>query len=108
MSSQFSGGIAGEADTGHDDTGSLIGPEHELGRQQAQFRAALASRDVIGQAKGILMERYALDDTAAFALLRRYSRTTNTALREVAAEFVQTRVLPPLDAGRRGTTMPGG
>lgn len=89
MSSQSSVGIAGEAATG------------ELGCQEAQFRAALASRDAIGQAKGILMERYALDDTAAFALLRRYSRTTNTALREVAAEFLQTRVLPPLDAGRR-------
>lgn len=53
-----------------------------------QFRSALASRDVIGQAKGILMERFDVDATQAFDLLRRLSQETNTPLVEVAERLV--------------------
>lgn len=35
-----------------------------------QFRSALASRDIIGQAKGIVMERFDVDAAHAFELLR--------------------------------------
>ncbi|MDD4866335.1 MAG: GAF and ANTAR domain-containing protein, partial [Mycobacterium sp.] len=38
-----------------------------------QFRSALASRDLIGQAKGIVMERFGIDAVAAFDLLKRLS-----------------------------------
>ena len=37
--------------------------------RQHQFESALASRDIIGQAKGILMERYDVDAVRAFELL---------------------------------------
>jgi AmiR/NasT family two-component response regulator len=43
---------------------------------------------------GILMERYHLDSDQAFAVLRRYSQTTNTKLRLVAQELIDTRTLP--------------
>lgn len=38
-------------------------------RRDQQFRAALASREIIGQAKGMLMERFKMDATTAFARL---------------------------------------
>ena len=50
--------------------------------------AALASRDVIGQAKGILMARAGVDEDAAFDLLRRASQRMNVKLAEVARRLV--------------------
>jgi transcriptional regulator with GAF, ATPase, and Fis domain len=51
---------------------------------------AVASRDVIGQAKGMLMERYRLDADGAFRVLTRVSQSTNRPLRDVARELVTT------------------
>lgn len=53
-------------------------------RRDEQFRSALASRDLIGQAKGMLMERYKIDAVAAFELLKRLSQESNTKLVDVA------------------------
>ncbi|MBA8827076.1 transcriptional regulator with GAF, ATPase, and Fis domain [Saccharopolyspora lacisalsi] len=50
----------------------------------AQLHQALASRDLIGQAKGMLMERFGLDDTGAFAMLVDSSQQTNMKLVDVA------------------------
>jgi GAF domain-containing protein len=55
-----------------------------------QLRTALANRDVIGQAKGILMERHKLSAVAAFDLLSRVSQTRNRKLVVVAAHLVET------------------
>jgi transcriptional regulator with GAF, ATPase, and Fis domain len=55
---------------------------------------ALTSRDVIGQAKGILMERYRLTPDAAFALLVKASQHTHTKLRTVSEELCRTGELP--------------
>jgi GAF domain-containing protein len=55
---------------------------------------ALESRDVIGQAKGLLMSRYRLSAGAAFELLRRTSQDRNVKLREIAAQVVETGSLP--------------
>ena len=55
---------------------------------------AIDARKLIGQAQGILMERFALDDERAFEVLRRYSQNTNTKLNEVARILVHTRTLP--------------
>jgi ANTAR domain/GAF domain len=57
-------------------------------RRDEQYRSALASRDVIGQAKGILMERFSVDAVQAFDLLRRLSQQSNTALVDVAHRVV--------------------
>jgi GAF domain-containing protein len=59
----------------------------------ANLGTALASRDVIGQAKGILMERYKIAPDQAFALLARVSMDTNRKLHEVAEHLTATGVL---------------
>ena len=51
---------------------------------------ALSSRDVIGQAKGILMERLRITPEEAFDALRRSSQRLNVKLREVAARLAET------------------
>nr|WP_223205480.1 GAF and ANTAR domain-containing protein [Gordonia jinghuaiqii] len=58
-------------------------------QEKQQLRAALSSRDIIGQAKGMIMERYKLDSAEAFALLARLSQDTNTKLVDVAAQIVE-------------------
>lgn len=60
-------------------------------RRDEQFRSALASRDVIGQAKGMLMERFDLDAVRAFELLKRLSQNMNTPLADVAQQVVGRR-----------------
>lgn len=55
---------------------------------------ALASRDVISQAKGILMERYKLTADMAFQALARVSMHTNTKVRDVADTLVRTGAFP--------------
>ena len=61
------------------------------------LNTALDSRKRIGQAQGILMERYDLDEDRAFEVLRRYSQSRNIKLREVAEQVVATRTLPRSD-----------
>ena len=54
----------------------------------ADMQAAMRSRALIEQAKGILMERHGCDSAEAFSILRRASSSSNTKLREVAARLV--------------------
>ena len=54
----------------------------------SQFMSALASRDIIGQAKGMIMERFDIDAVQAFELLRKLSQDTNTPLARLAADLV--------------------
>ena len=63
-------------------------------QQQEQLRAGLASRDLIGQAKGVLMERYQIDERKAFALLVRLSQDNNRRLIDIADRVVRTREDP--------------
>jgi GAF domain-containing protein len=65
-------------------------------RKQANLAVALESRDAIGQAKGILMERYKFDDRQAFEALVAVSQHTHRKLREVAEELRTTGELPGL------------
>jgi GAF domain-containing protein len=53
------------------------------------LREALESRDLIGQAKGIIMEREGCSADEAFAILRLVSQQQNVKLREVARRLVQ-------------------
>jgi GAF domain-containing protein len=57
------------------------------------MRRAMASRGVIEQAKGILMERYKITAEQAFTLLTHASQRTNVKLRDVAEELTATGVL---------------
>jgi GAF domain-containing protein len=57
-------------------------------RRDEQFKRALASRDTIGQAKGMIMERYGVDAVQAFEVLRKLSQDSNVPLVQVATELV--------------------
>ena len=59
--------------------------------RESQLIEALQSRDVIGQAKGVLMERRGLTSDEAFDVLRRTSQDLNVKLREVAETLVTRR-----------------
>jgi hypothetical protein len=59
--------------------------------QVAQLGQALNSRDVIGQAKGILMERRKISADEAFDVLRRASQSLNIKLTQVAKTLVDRR-----------------
>jgi hypothetical protein len=61
----------------------------------AALERGLASRDLIGQAKGALMARHGVDATAAFEHLVRISQETNNRLAEVAARVVEEVVTAP-------------
>ena len=58
-------------------------------RDHQNFSSALASRDIIGQAKGMIMERFGVDSVRAFELLRKLSQDSNIALAEVASRIVE-------------------
>ncbi|WP_231743338.1 GAF and ANTAR domain-containing protein [Mycobacterium sp. GA-2829] len=63
-------------------------------RRTDQLHSALATRDIIGQAKGMIMERFNVDAIQAFALLRQLSQDSNTPLADVARRLVH-RDHPP-------------
>jgi GAF domain-containing protein len=60
-------------------------------QQAEQLQAALLTRDRIGQAKGMIMERYGVDDVRAFQMLRQLSQESNTKLADVAAQVIDSR-----------------
>jgi GAF domain-containing protein len=60
-------------------------------RHDEQLQSALSTRDRIGQAKGIIMERFGVDDVKAFEMLRRLSQDSNTKLIDVAQRVIDTR-----------------
>jgi GAF domain-containing protein len=77
---------------------------------EADLHVALDTRKLIGQAQGILMERYRLDESRAFEVLRRYSQDHNLKLRHVAEHLIATRQLPNASGitNRRRGTDPAG
>lgn len=71
-------------------------------RQDEDLQTALGTRKVIGQALGIVMERYQLDEDRAFQFLVRVSSQGNVKLRDIAQEIVDRANHPRADgAGRR-------
>jgi len=65
-------------------------------RLETNLRIALESRDVIGQAKGILMERFKLSPDNAFHVLVAVSQHQHRKVREIAEELAATGDLPDL------------
>jgi len=84
---------------------AMVGAQHEN-----NLIAALAGRDIIGQAKGILMERYQITETAAFAVLVRTSQYNNRKLRDIAETLATTGTLEMVTqpTGDLSRTNPGG
>jgi transcriptional regulator with GAF, ATPase, and Fis domain len=58
--------------------------------KEQQFESAIASRDVIGQAKGIVMERFKIDAEQAFNLLTKLSQESNIPVRALAQQLVDS------------------
>lgn len=59
-------------------------------RYEHQLNDALASRKAIGQAIGLIMQRYQIDEDRAFHFLVRASSTSNVKLRVIAEEVIST------------------
>ena len=78
---------------------ALAGAETE-----EHLNTAVLSRDLIGQAKGILIERYKITGQEAFRLLVVASQTTNIKLIEIARHLVETGELAAAGKRRRAHT----
>jgi hypothetical protein len=74
------------------ETAELFGSHAALAlgyaRATDRLQAALGSRKTIGQALGILMERYQIGEDRAFRFLVRVSQESDVKVREVAADLV--------------------
>lgn len=68
-------------------------------QQEERMRTAISSREVIGQAQGILMERFRLTGPQAFQVLARASSLSNRKLADLAEELTSTGDLPGLVRG---------
>jgi GAF domain-containing protein len=70
--------------------GYVVHADQQLSQQRLadNLQRAIDTRDVIGQAKGVLMRDRGIDADAAFALLRERSQHTNRKLRDVAQRIV--------------------
>ena len=77
-------------------------------RNDQNLWKAVDSRHRIGQAQGILMHKYDLDEAAAFAVLRRLSQTQNVKLQLIADHIVRTKSLPGLEVGGTEPSGTGG
>lgn len=66
----------------------------ESARGTEHLRRAVDARNLIGQAQGILMERFNIGADQAFQVLRRYSQDNNLKLHSVAQRLIDTRSLP--------------
>jgi ANTAR domain len=66
----------------------------EVERENESLRIALASRIVIEQAKGVLIERLDLPPEAVFELMRSVARRSRRKVQDIAAEILTTRVSP--------------
>ena len=60
--------------------------------QRSEFRRAIVSRDIIGQAKGILMVRWHIDADTAFAMLRDASNRSRRKVHDVAVAVVEQQL----------------
>ena len=59
-------------------------------QKRERLERALANRDLIGQAKGVLMTRHGVRADEAFEMLRTHSQHTNSKLVAVAEKVVET------------------
>lgn len=62
--------------------------------QEASLWREADARKQVGQAQGILMERYGIDAQQAFGMLRQYSQENNVKLREIADQLTRDRRAP--------------
>lgn len=85
----------GGLDAAAEDAGEILATHTALTldavHHDRHYRSALGSRAIIGQAKGVLMERFDIDAVAAFALLTRLSEESPRPVVVVAKELLETK-----------------
>jgi hypothetical protein len=59
-------------------------------QKEEQFRGALRTRDIIGQAKGVLMERFNIDADMAFTMLSKLSQQMNVKVADISQRLINT------------------
>jgi len=78
-----------------------IARAHEDEERRAEnLHAALVTRELIGQAQGILIERERISADQAFHVLRQASQHLNVKLREVAQDLIETGERPDTGSPR--------
>lgn len=65
-------------------------------RTTEELQSAIHTRNIIGQAQGIIMERYQMSAEQAFSVLSRVSQESNVKLNEIAAQVAARREIPGL------------
>jgi response regulator NasT len=70
-----------------------------LNEKVEQLESALERRAVIERAKGILMERHAIDDREAFGRLREHARSSSRRVVEIAQAVLDGHALLPKQRG---------
>ena len=102
------GSEVGAFDEESEDVAALVATHAAIALSDAKeisgLTDALVNRDVIGQAKGVLMERYKLSTHQAFVLLTTAATTTNRKLIDIAEELVLTGNLATHAKDRRGSS----
>jgi hypothetical protein len=68
-----------------------------VAQERQQLMEAVQSRAIVGQAQGMLMERYGVTAGQAITVLQRYSSHLNKKLRVVAADLLRDGRLPEVD-----------
>ncbi|MET9493883.1 ANTAR domain-containing protein [Streptomyces sp. NPDC006552] len=94
--------LYGRKPGGHDETSLRVGRmlaahvsvAHDSATVQEQLTAAMRTRDLIGQATGLLMAREGVDAAEAFDHLVRASQQQNIKLRELAQRYVDSAARP--------------
>jgi AmiR/NasT family two-component response regulator len=71
--------------------------------QREQLQSAVEFRDLLGQPKGIVTERFGITCGQAFQVLTRVSQHGNRKLRDVATGLVEQGTLPHLPRQGRPT-----
>ncbi|WP_082971233.1 ANTAR domain-containing response regulator [Mycobacterium sp. 852002-51971_SCH5477799-a] len=88
---------------GVDEPSALAAKVQALAQEVEQLRRALETRDIIGQAKGMVMERFHVDAMAAFDLLVKLSQRSNTPVAVIAQKLVDAD--HPTRKGRSGAVL---
>ncbi|MFJ9039904.1 ANTAR domain-containing protein [Streptomyces sp. NPDC102406] len=94
--------LYGRKPGGHDETSLRMGRilaahvslAHDSATVQEQLTEAMRTRDLIGQATGLLMAREGVDAAEAFDHLVRASQQQNIKLRELAQRYVDAAARP--------------
>ncbi len=92
--SRSAGAFEERATTGLEAAAEIVGISLRQVERRLNLEKALGTRDMIGQAQGMVMERYDLGSEQAMELLRRISQDSQAKIQQIARRLVQGDDLP--------------